>query len=143
MPDNVIPLVAAAQSLGKSPATLRRWVRAGAPVARHGGRGRGRAALFDPLALVAWHRGRSDQSQPNDALRVFAAEVPEMLARSVWLSFCDAIGPHKRACAPLLSAVWYNCATGVLDRMRANCSDIPELTTIPELIERLNKIDHT
>src|SRR4051794_9255673 len=56
---NAVRIAVAARQLGKSPETLRRWVRSGCPVAAPGGPGRGKGALLDVAAVRAW-RGAVD-----------------------------------------------------------------------------------
>lgn len=48
----------AAELLGRSPQTLYRWVRLGAPVCRPGSPGRGHAALVRVAELTAWWTAR-------------------------------------------------------------------------------------
>lgn len=52
-----VPIAQAAQALDVSSITLRRWIAQGCPVARRGGRGRGRATLVDVQAVRAWREG--------------------------------------------------------------------------------------
>jgi hypothetical protein len=133
---NALPLRDAAAALGVGQATLRRWLRAGAPQARRGARGRGRAALVDPAAVAAWHRASGTQ----DALRAIAGEVPGLLADAVDDYFRGVVGPHKRPCAGELAGAWYVVTVAVLDRIRRECPDVPEVEAVPEPIERLRKI---
>jgi hypothetical protein len=49
-----VTLAAAALALGKSPATMRRWVSLGCPVVSPGGPGRGKGATFDLAAVRRW-----------------------------------------------------------------------------------------
>jgi hypothetical protein len=51
-----IPLRLAAAALGRSEATLRRWIQRGAPCARPGASGRGKGALVEVADLRAWRR---------------------------------------------------------------------------------------
>jgi hypothetical protein len=127
---------AAARTLGVSEATLRRWLRVGAPVARRGGRGRGRRTLVDAAAIEAW-RGCGKAS---DALVVFAAELPELVADAVHEAFMLTGGPHKRATAGVLAATWYVVTVGILDRLRADVPDLHDPTLVPEKIAHLRMI---
>lgn len=121
----------AAQVLGVSDSTLRRWIAAGAPVARRGGRGRGNATLVDPEAVFAW----LTECDATEAMRAFAGQVPELVAQAVWEAFRLAEGPHKRGAAELLATVWYLAASAVMEEAGA---EAPE--ALPETIERLRKI---
>ena len=92
------PFRQAAQELQVHPATLRRWLREGAPQVRRGRRGKGGAALIDVAAIRAW-RGQGAASATTIPARVLAAEVPELLASAICEVFHAIEGPHKRACA--------------------------------------------
>lgn len=131
-----MPVAAAAAVLGVSERQLRRWLRAGCPVARRGGRGRGRAALVDPAAVSAWRR----RSSAEDVLLVLAGEIPELAAAAVAESFRLVEGPHKTACAGPMAGSWYLVCTAILDRLRADAPAVPELRATPEKILRLRQI---
>ena len=134
-----LPLPAAAVELGISEPTLRRWLRQGAPVTRQGGRGRGRAALVDPAAVDRW---RTPGKAAGIDAAILAAELPELLAAAVWQTFLLIDGPHKRPCANELAAAWYGMTTAALDRLREHDATLPELSALPEAIDRLQKIAH-
>lgn len=57
MTDPAVPVVAAARELSCSPATLRRWLRAGAPCVQPGGHGPGRSARVVVADVERWRRG--------------------------------------------------------------------------------------
>ena len=126
-----LPVAAAAAELGVSERQLRRWLRDGAPQARRGGRGRGRAALVDPAAIDAWRR----QGEAEAALRALAGEVPELVASAVFEAHRMTEGPHKRALAGALSAAWYLATLALLERLGA-AGELVE----PEKIIRLRQI---
>lgn len=52
------PLAEAAKQFGVHPATVRRWVAAGAPTVRLGRGARGHGSLVDPDQLKAWYAQR-------------------------------------------------------------------------------------
>ncbi len=133
---NAQRIPAAALELAVSETTLRRWIARGAPVARRGRRGRGGHALVDVGAIAAW-RGSGCST---DALRVFAAEVPELVADAVDASFRAIRGPSKRELAGALAASWYWVTTALLDRLRRDCADIGDVAAVPESVERLRQI---
>lgn len=135
-----VPIAEAARIAGVSPRTLRRWIRAGAPVARRGGRGRGRVTLVCPAAVAAWRRAQRGQTDPGDLLRVLAADLPELLACAVVEAFRAAEGPSKVATAWPLADAWYRCTQALLERLRADCLDVPDLAAVPEPISYLVKI---
>lgn len=136
-PDNLLTLPAAAADLGVSTPTLRRWLRQGAPVSRRGHRGRGRAALVDPAAIRAW---RNPTTTGIDA-RVLAAVLPERIAQVLAEAHRQIDGPHKRAAAGVIAGAWYCATVAVLDELREHDHEVAELDAIPEVIERLRKID--
>lgn len=136
---NPLTLASAAQALGISQATLMRDIRAGAPVARLGSRGRGRRTLVDPEAIASWRRSRS-APRPDDRLALLAAEIPSLLAAAMHAAFVQIEGPHKRASAGTLAAAWYLATVALLDRLRTDVPAIPEVSTVPEAIDALRKI---
>lgn len=131
-----LPVPEAAEALGVAESTLRRWLREGAPQARRGRRGRGRAALVDVQAVRAWRRAEGGE----DALRALAGEIPELLAGAMHQAFTLSDGPHKKALAGALAGAWYLAATAVTDRLRRDVSELPEVATVPEKIAALRSI---
>lgn len=124
---------AAALELGISEPTLRRWIAAGAPVARRGRRGRGDATLIDPDAIAAWRGARPDE------LRVLAGEIPELVAEACWSAFMLVEGPHRTACAGVLAGAWYVVTVALLDRLRRSGLDLAD-PAIPGKIAQLRAI---
>ncbi|MGK2926494.1 MAG: hypothetical protein ACSLE2_12835 [Lysobacterales bacterium] len=130
----------AATALGVHPATLRRWLRAGAPQARRGRRGRGGGALVDLAALRAWRVGRREPCEAGVAradLVILAGELPEMMATAVHDAWRNTSGPWKRELAGVMAGAWFEATSALLDRLRADCPAVPELQAIPERIEYL------
>ncbi|MEQ1794299.1 MAG: hypothetical protein ABL970_08925 [Nitrospira sp.] len=60
----------AARYFQKDPATIRRWITAGAPVLRPGGKGPGRSALLDFQEVEQW-RGQAVQAAAEQAGDIF------------------------------------------------------------------------
>jgi hypothetical protein len=131
-----LPLADAARELGIGESTLRRWLAAGAPAARRGGRGRGRRTLIDPEAVRAWRRqGSADRA---DLARILAGELPELVGNACAEAY--RIAPDKRNGAWIAVAGWQMMIGTITDRLRAHDPDLPEINVIPESIERLRKI---
>ena len=127
---------AAAAALGVPPGTLRRWVREGCPAVTHGRRGRGCALTVDPQAVLQWR-----QAMTGDRIRIeVAAAIPGLLADAAVESWQRAEGVNKRQLAGIFAAHWYVGTNVVLDHLRDQCPDVPELAALPESIERLRKI---
>jgi hypothetical protein len=133
-----IPLSQAAEALNVSTSTLDRWIRSGAPVSRRGGRGRGRCTLVDPQAIQAW-RGLPAATD-NTALRVFADQIPEIVAGAAFTAFMETTGPHKRAAAGVLAGTWFLVVTALHDHMRKQGVEIPEVKALPDKISHLRGI---
>ncbi|WP_162434816.1 helix-turn-helix domain-containing protein [Pseudoxanthomonas koreensis] len=125
----------AARALGISPRTLRRWLSAGAPVARRGRRGTGGAALIDPHAVLAWR----DTCDADAALQAFAGRVPELVACAIAEAHRMIEGPHKRATAGALAGTWFIVSAALTDALRQQVPTIPEIGNVPREIERLRK----
>lgn len=130
-----LPIPAAALALETSPRRLRRLIDQGAPVVRTGRRGRGKAALIDPDVIRAWIDSRTRAPADDARLKVFVAQLPEIVAEAVWRVFVDTVGPHKRAVAQACVAAWYQACVAAFDAAGA-----PELEVIPEKIDRLRAI---
>ena len=133
-----LPLNLAAAELAVSVPTLRRWIAAGAPVARRGRRGRGGRALVDVRAVRAW-RGSSEAAEHRD-LEVLAVEVPELVAEAVAEAFRACDGPHKRATAGVLAGAWYLVTVALLDRLRREVPSLADPATVPQKIAHLRSI---
>jgi hypothetical protein len=131
----LLPFEQTCAELDVSPATLRRWLQAGAPQAKVGRRGRGGQALFEPAAIAAWRR----QIGGGDALIVLASELSEIVADSVYLCFRLADGAHKRPSADMLAATWYVITTALLERIGEQVP-VRGIEVMPEKIERLRRI---
>jgi hypothetical protein len=130
-------LPAAARELRVSVPTLRRWLRAGAPVAHRGRRGRGGQALIDPAAVAAW-RG-SGKAEHGDLI-VFANELPELVAGAIAESFQHIEGPHKRLAAGALAGAWYLITVALLDRLRCHVPELRDPDVLPREIDHLRSI---
>lgn len=111
-----------AAALEISVAQLRRDLRAGAPQARPGRKGRGGAALLDPLAIAAWRCG----SQGVEAfIRGLAAELPGRIATELVAQFRNIDGPHKRATGMEFQQAWGRIRNVILARLREHVPDLP------------------
>lgn len=131
-----LPIAAAAEELGISPSTLRRWITSsGAPVVRRGRQGRGNATLVDIEAMRIWREG----GEAAICLEL-AAAVPDLIAAAMDEALRLSDGPHKIALAGALAGGWYLAATAVVDYLRERCGAVGELTAIPSEIQRLRKI---
>jgi hypothetical protein len=93
-PVGAVPLCVCAVELGLTVRQLRYALRQGAPVVRHGHKGRGGAALLDPLAISHWMQARGDYSA-EIARRRQAREMIQTLAESLVATFRATQGPHK------------------------------------------------
>lgn len=130
-----LPLNEAARALNTSETTLRRWIAAGAPVARRGRRGRGHAALVDVEAVRAWRLAKPGDDEA--ALRAMAAHMPELLADAVFEAF--RLAPDKRGAAWTAVAAWQLSALAILDHLAERVGELPA-PEIPEKVEYLRKI---
>ena len=137
----IAPLPQAARVLKVSVPTLRRWLREGAPQVRRGRRGRGGDTLVDVQAIAAW---RACRHAPVDhaALRVFAAELPELVAHAISGAFERMDGLPKARMAGAMAGVWYAVTAALLDHLRTSAPTIPELATVPASMDRLRQIAH-
>jgi hypothetical protein len=137
--DNLLPIDAAAVALGVNVATVRRWLRVGAPQAVRGKRGRGGAALLDLSAITAWRACRNGTSSPTAALEAFAAQMPEVLAGAIWRVFllCQDKPLDRRTLPGALAAAWYATATALRDRIAIAAPSVPEISVTPPPIEQL------
>lgn len=127
-------LPAAARELGVSVATLRRWLHAGAPQTRRGARGRGRATLVNPAAIVAWRASRAVTTNAD------ASRIPDLIADGVAEAFEQAEGLPKQRAAGFACHAWYSASTRVLDHLRESDPTVPDVASVPLAIERLRKI---
>jgi len=132
---SLVPFDEARKELGVSASTLKRLLKAGAPQARPGRRGRGGGALFDVEAIRAWQRQESAQ----DAVRVVATELPEVIAAACEQAFRLTEGPHKRPSADVLTGAWYLITAAVLDKLGEH-APVGWIESIPEPITRLQRI---
>lgn len=131
-----VTVATAAAVLGVPTGTVRRWVREGCPVAQRGRRGRGHAVLVDPDAVIEWRVAAG-----CDALLLqLAGAVPDVMAAAVVASWQQAQGIDKRQLAGISAATWYFTTTALLDHLREHCDSVPEVTRVPDAIDRLRKI---
>jgi hypothetical protein len=134
-----VPLIAAAAELGMSVPGLRRAIRAGAPVARRGRRGRGNSCLVDPAAIVAWRGSAVTEEAKQLIARGTACEsLPDVLADAlfqIWQSRAfDALGLKPWQAARLLAYCWHDCAHTVRDHLQLEAP-----LTVPEKINALRQ----
>lgn len=111
----------------------------GAPVVRRGRRGRGGCTtLVDVAQLTAWRCRISDER--DAVLEALADDVPQIIAAAVHAAFADLDAPWKRSAAGLLAGVGYRVIVAVLDRVRKDAPNVPELAELPPEIERLCRV---
>ncbi len=105
-------------------------------MASRGRRGRGHAVLVDPDAVRQWREAGS-----RDAVVLeLAAALPQVLAGAVEESWRQAVGIDKRALAGIAAATWFMAANAVADHLRTRCPHVPEVSQLPDEIQRLRKI---
>ena len=84
-----------------------------------------------------WIGGEPDTRQ----LLALASELPQLLAASMFEHWRQSDGPHKRALAGVLPAIWYSTCTQLLDKLREQNADVPDVQNpLPPEIEHLRKI---
>lgn len=136
----------AAVALDLPESTLQFWIsRKGCPVARKGGRGRGRATMIDVAAVRAWMAGRDQPATTaptteRDVMRAYAERLPDLLAQAMFAAYCAVESPAKRQLAASVAVAWYRAASQELDRLRDLWPDVPHVTTVPETINKLKLI---
>jgi hypothetical protein len=134
---NAVQIHAAAQELGVSVATLRRWMREGCPVASRGRRGRGLATMIDPDAVRTWRQAGSREA----VLLALASSLPDVLAGGIEKAHQLAEGTDKRRLAGILAGAWFLATAAILETLHEHCPAIaPDPRAVPEKIERLRKI---
>lgn len=131
-----LPLNEAARALNTSETTLRRWIDAGAPVARRGRRGRGHVTLVDPAAVEAWLAAKADDGTAA-ALHSLAGALPEILANAV--AEAHRLAPDKRGAAWTAAAAWQLSVLAIHDHLAERVGELPA-PEIPEKVEYLRKI---
>ena len=78
-----ISITEAARQLGKSTATVRRWIAQGAPTVALGKDGRGNGSLVDVDALRAWRTGVAAQRGDDAVLRDVAIGIRRVYSDNV------------------------------------------------------------
>lgn len=132
-----MPVATAARALGVSESTLRRKIRDGCPVARRGGRGRGKRTLIDPDAVRAWEAS-SGGGDADAALRELAGRIPEALGDAMFAAFRAA--PDKRNGAWIAAYGWQLAVYSLYDEIAAALGEDLPTPAVPETIDRLTKI---
>jgi hypothetical protein len=132
MSERAIKLDQAAAALGVTGATVRRWVREGAPCVEMGGAGRGKGSLVDLDELRRWRAGAAVVPDGDDLVQ----RLPELLF-DFWRRDSGLDGPaHRdlgisdRAAAAYLATLFGYVRT----RLDLDADDLP-----PE-IERLRSV---
>lgn len=135
-----LPLTLAARELGVSSSTLRRWIRAGAPLARRGRRGRGRAALVSVEAVASWRASYAVAERPGVSVIPDFSAVPDILGDTISEILDRADGLPKQRIARMLCELWYVSAFRVMDHLREIDPATPDVSAVPLSIERLRKL---
>lgn len=118
-----------AKSRGKSPATVRRWLRNGAPCVTSGSHGPGQSATVDPGALDAW-RGIVETPR-TQILDQVARGLLDTLVRDGPEGFPvhRSIGLQRKPAAALLAFAFERIARTVLGR------DLEDDELPPEIVQ--------
>lgn len=113
-----VSIKAAARELGRSVATVRRWVREGAPTVRLGEVGRGRGSLVEAEALRRWREGTPASPEGLTLATVAAAlydayrRAPEGHSQPAWAE----LGLSHQQAAVLLVEAYREIARSVEGR---------------------------
>ncbi len=126
---SALPLPAAAAELDVSVVTLRRWIRAGAPLARRGQRGRGKRALVCPEAVAQWRAAQAP------SLAVAASGLPDILAAALADALEQAENLPKQRMAGFVAGAWYLATVAALDHLRAFDPAVGDVSTVPGRID--------
>ena len=129
-----LPLAAAARQLGKSPGTLRRWIRSGCP-ALAGGRGHGKGSRVDLAAVRAWRDRKAPSSDAQ--LRDLAAVMLDFYRRGMEPDAPGqrVLGISNPKAAAFLCFLWQYAAR----RLKAELT-APEIELLAEIARQGN--DH-
>ncbi len=84
-----LPLDQAAAELQVSPVTLRRWIRAGCPVARRGRRGRSLSTLVDVAAVRRWKAEHREPDPRAALLEQLVQDVPGIAVDAVLATLAE------------------------------------------------------
>lgn len=126
-----VGIVAAARTLNKSPATLRRWIAAGAPTVCPGEVGRGRGAIVNPDDLLRWRHGVK-QREADETLHLIASALLDFHRRDTGIDAPahKTLGIHDKTAAALYITLFQYLAQRL---NRATSHDLTE----PDEIARL------
>ena len=144
MPETAVTLPVAARELGVSVPALRREIARGAPVARRGGRGRGRATLVDVAAVRAWRGSEAVSERAAMLLRRGCAveAIDQVLADALCEAFHDgsltAFGLKPWQAARALGFGWYVATRAIRDHLQREDCALPALM-VPEKIDALRE----
>lgn len=116
---NGVPLKDAARQLGKSEATLRRWIQRGAPTVSLGSCGRGKGSTVDPEALRRWKTGGGAGPDRKDLPETIATALWDTLRRDeVHLRIGVAEGQAAGLLALAFERIWKNLTHEPIDTQR-------------------------
>jgi hypothetical protein len=134
-----VPIRVAADRLGVGVPTVRRMLRAGAPQARRGRKGRGGQALLDANAIRAWQASRNGTGGHVAALEAFAAQIPDVVAQEIWRVFllCHDKPPDRRTLPGAFAALWYAIAKALRDRIAIEAPNVADIAETPAQIDLL------
>jgi hypothetical protein len=135
----LVTIPVAAERLNVGVATVRRMLRAGAPQARRGRRGRGGAALLHVDSIRAWKAARNGTGDSTAALEAFAAQIPEVVADEMWRVFllCRDKPLDRRTLPGAFAALWYAIAKALRDRIAIEAPTVADITETPAQIDQL------
>jgi hypothetical protein len=122
----------AAKFFRRDPASIRRWIALGCPVVRRGGKGPGRAALLDFVAVAKW-RGRWTAPMGSPPVERTLEIVAEALADCLQHDAVDIRTDATKADAAALFILAFERIAKALGRKHS-------LDTLPEGIRALMRI---
>lgn len=132
---DVVPVADAAEALDVHLSTIWRWIEAGCPVVCRG-RGRGQKTLVCIETVRCWRDGSSCER----TILALASAVPELMEAAIYESWRTADGIGKRQLASVMAAAWYRTSCAMLDALREQHPNVPEIVFLPEKIENLKNI---
>lgn len=108
-----IPITQAAKILRRHPATIRKWIAAGAPTVEHGSVGRGKGSLVRVDELRRWRAGSVAAIDDEALFQRLAVALEDTIKRD---AVHERVGIHEGQCAGVLALTFERLSRNLMQR---------------------------